>query len=721
MNKINIYFLLLFLGLSTNGHSEQSLRTTISLNGRWSIAKTSGELPQNYRSTIPVPGLVDMAMPRVDSVGTLYNSKESKGNWYWHRRSFTLKENNFDIIQLKVFKAMYYTKVYLNKHLVGENAYCFTPSYYDLKPYLNAAGQPNEIVIGVGTILMLPDTIHNGKDGEKLYSTPGIYDNVELTLANKPFISNVQVAPDLINEQVRVVAEVQTENSSSFNLKYEVSELASKKVCSQGVAKAKLTKGEDGLSILDFEVAMKGAKLWSPESPFMYKLTLETSGDKKETQFAMRSFRFDTLKKCALLNEKPYYLRGTNICIFRFFEDPSRGDLPWNNSWIIKINQKIKGMYWNAMRYSIGFPPERWYEVADSLGILVQDEYPLWGAQSSVKDRHFAHEFTRWMRERWNHPSVVIWDAQNEGLSKESGKAIELSRKLDLSNRPWDNGWSEPQSPTDPIESHPYLFNYFKRNPTKPLPEEGYLKLFFGVVRNPNNDPNDRSATVSKKGIAFSPLQPPPLTFNNPSIINEYGYLWINRDGSTVPQTDSIYVKLWGKNLSNTDRRTIYAKNIAMLTEYWRAYRKAAGVLQFCGLGYSRPAPPRGETSDAWINIEKLQYEPQFYKYVRSSFAPVGLMIEAWGKSYKSGTSLLLPVHVLNDLGETYKGTIKIILQKEGKVYAKAQGKVKVDAYGKQIVNFNLDLPKSKGVYELKAQIQLKGEPVTSYRDLTIE
>jgi hypothetical protein len=39
-------------------------------------------------------------------------------------------------------------------------------------------------------------------------------------------------------------------------------------------------------------------------------------------------FSFDKDKKVALLNGKPYMLCGTNICIYRFFEDPERSILP---------------------------------------------------------------------------------------------------------------------------------------------------------------------------------------------------------------------------------------------------------------------------------------------------------------------------------------------------------------------------------------------------------
>ena len=71
------------------------------------------------------------------------------------------------------------------------------------------------------------------------------------------------------------------------------------------------------------------------------------------------------------------------------------------------------------------------------------------------------------MRERWNHPCVVIWDAQNESSTDETGKATHAVRRLDLSRRPWENGWSGPQSTADCVEAHPYLFSrvWRVRNP----------------------------------------------------------------------------------------------------------------------------------------------------------------------------------------------------------------------------------------------------------------
>ena len=83
-------------------------------------------------------------------------------------------------------------------------------------------------------------------------------------------------------------------------------------------------------------------------------------------------------------------------------------------------------MHWNSIRYCIGFPPEFWYDIADEEGFLIQDEFPIWllGQRRPriPRPRRSFPQYTEWMRERWNHPCVVIWDAQNESRTDGDGQ-----------------------------------------------------------------------------------------------------------------------------------------------------------------------------------------------------------------------------------------------------------------------------------------------------------
>ena len=102
------------------------------------------------------------------------------------------------------------------------------------------------------------------------------------------------------------------------------------------------------------------------------------------------------------------------------------------------------------------------------------------------------------------------------------------------------------------------------------------------------------------------------------------------------------------------------------MTEYWRAHRLAAGVQHFCGLGYSRPEEPRGETSDNFTDIDKLVFEPNFLKFVRPAFSPVGLMLEQWGQSLQAGRVYHRKIYLINDLEESWNGALEIYFESDG-------------------------------------------------------
>jgi hypothetical protein len=404
----------------------------------------------------------------------------------------------------------------------------------------------------------------------------------------------------------------------------------------------------------------------------------------------MRSLTFDQASGHAVLNGKPYFLRGTNVTLYRFFEDPQRGSKPWNEDWVRKLFTSFRDVHWNSLRFSICFPPEKWYDIADELGFLVQDEFPIWQMYpkpGQFDEENLVQDYTEWMQERWNHPCVVVWDACNETPAPETGKAIRRVRKLDYSDRVWDNGFSSADQLGDIFESHPY---HYKDTEFKPQ----YLGR---LSKNP-------------KGNAYSNKD------KNPVIINEYGWLWLNRDGRPTTLTAEVYGKLM-PGASPAQLQALHAKLLAQETEFWRHSREAAAVMEFCGLGYSRPD---GQTSDHWVDIDKLTWEPEFYKYVKDSFAPVGAMVEAYEVEYLAGAAQDFPVSVINDLGEAWEGTVRLRVTKAGESLAAIEEvkPCKVEAGGKTIVTFKITVPAEQANYLLDAALIRGSEtPVRSYRE----
>nr|WP_294897970.1 glycoside hydrolase family 2 TIM barrel-domain containing protein [uncultured Pedobacter sp.] len=684
----------------------QAQRKVISLNGTWEVEETDATniIPQNFTHTVPVPSLIDMAFPKFKEVKKGADSTR----YFWYKKTFVLKQNP-DHVLLQINKAAYSKKLFVN----GKPAYIhqtiFSSYQTDITGLLKPAGQQNEIMLRLGTFDNYPDTAINGNDFEKVKFIPGIFDDVNLILTNGAYIENVQIAPNINQQNIKVVAAINTySKKGKQTISYQVKEAKTQKLVTQGSFTYTLSGGIDTVA---FKATLKNCKLWSPEHPFLYELNISTGSDNAKNRFGMRSFRFDTTAKVALLNNQTYFLRGTNVPVYRFFEDSLRGNLPWNKAWVRTMFTRFKQMHWNIVRFHVGPAPKFWYDLADEMGMLIQDEYAIWGGKGGIKKKitpeHIALEYTSWMKERWNHPSIVIWDGQNETVAKQTGIAINMVRHLDLSNRPWDNGYSAPTSATDPIEAHPYLFYPYHEKDAKE-PEEGLLKNLMGKKRIPSNDPNEQDPSPDGK------------KYNNPIILNEYAWLWVNRDGSATTLSENVYKNFFKDVVTNEQRIEKCARLTAALTEYWRAYRTSAAVMYFAGLSYSRPTAPRGETSDLLQNVEKFEYWPAFTKYVKPAFSPVGLMVDAWEKSYQPNSVITVPVFVINDLNKEWKGELDVELLKDGKVISRQKRLHKVPAFKVDKERFDVSIPSKKGEYKLIARINYNGEAVESIRDISV-
>jgi|WetSurMetagenome_2_1015567.scaffolds.fasta_scaffold02003_6 beta-galactosidase len=693
-NSINFFVLLLITILFAGCIQNASKRTTISLNGIWQIADGKKDIvPAKFERNIPVPGLIIQAQPAflnpapkladrfaIDrNTDLFYHQQDSLRETYWYHRTFRITQNIHEVALLKVGKAMFGTRVYLNGTFIGEHLPCFTPGYFDLRKALKKG--ENELIIAVGSCRnSLPQDVPDGFDYEKERYISGIFDNVDLILSRTPYISNVQIAPDIKKKVARIQAILyNNEESTSSKITFVIKEAKTGIVAGE-YKTDKIIFDANRDKTIDVEIPIKDCILWSPESPFLYTLEVSTKSDFYKTRFGMRELRFDSLSHHAILNGKPYFLRGTNITLYRFFEDPACGDLPWNYDWVRTMHQKFKkDMFYNSYRNCIGFPPEEWYNIADEEGFMIQDEFPIWyggpGWNKWVKNLNsdeLALEYKEWMQERWNHPSVVIWDANNETqLIKPSiDSAIAKVRSLDLSGRSWDNSYSNVRSPGDIFESHPYHFS---------------------------------DADFKFKDIARASIIPEGNALKNPGnypvIINEYGWLWLNRDGSTTTLTSKLYENLIGKNSTAQERWKLYAEYIAAETEFWRCHRKAAGVLHFTGLGYARP---NGQTCDNWIDLEKLTWEPQFYTYMHNAFSPIGLMIDFWDETIKTGIPKDIPVITINDTEKDWQGKVMLQVLKSGVVVQEYPKEITIPAFGQSMLSFSLDTDLKKGNYTIE-------------------
>jgi len=133
----------------------EPLRRVLSLDGTWQIAEGKMDArPSEFSRTVPVPGLVDMASPAFVEPGPkvakrdAIPQKDPRRDAFWYRRVFTVEGPVPEAATLKVAKAMFGTRVFLDGELPGDHVPCWTPGFLNAKPALKPG--ENEVVIRVG-------------------------------------------------------------------------------------------------------------------------------------------------------------------------------------------------------------------------------------------------------------------------------------------------------------------------------------------------------------------------------------------------------------------------------------------------------------------------------------------------------------------------------------------------------------------------------------------
>lgn len=627
---------------------ETGERLTVSLDGTWGIgtsrATESWSVPAavpegvDFINSIPVPGLWHSAA---------FDLGQYSGTLSWYRKTVVLEEEPAGQALLYVGSAQYGRHIYINGQYVGSYEYNYSHSYTDVSDYLKKG--ENEIVIMLGAwSLQFGNSntpAHVLYDGESTEDEPGITDSVSLIFNAAPEVQAVQTNPNLDKGtvQVQVTLKNRSNKAVTTDVTISVYELG---VFENGAAKqAEVKVGEftktgvkvnkDGTSTFVVDAVelqnWTREKCWTPDSPYLYRIEVKTAGDTYSTRFGMRTFDFDPVTKYARLNGEIFYLFGTNVAIERYYDDPLCGTTPWEEDWIRKLYAEFKDVNWVCFRTHLGHANSKWFDIADEMGMMIFDEYPIWGNAGVDTIDTIMPEIYAWIDNRANHPSVIVFDAQNEATYDLPDQIIRRGREYDLQKRPWENGWRPPVGENDPVECHPYIIG-----------QQGIKGL---------NSMNVSKPIVTTADIGWTYEQYP----DHPYLINEHGEYWINREGAAMSGTAGT----WNNALpgaTNEERLVYYADLMAAQMEAFRTERAYIGLLFFCGLGSSFPSA-QGVTSDILSpdvsTAESLQIRPYTKERLKNAFADLGIVIDEYTEEVKRGEKLRLPIVLVNDTGKS--------------------------------------------------------------------
>ena len=390
-----------------------------NLNGLWkyAITKKGDPTPAAYQGDILVPFAVESSL---SGVGKMINEKEE----LWYQRTFDVPSAWRGKQILLHFGAVdWKAEVWVNDVKVGEHTGGFTPFYFDITSVLNKGN--NDLVVKVWD----PSDRGEQPRGKQIanphgiWYTPvtGIWQTVWLEPVATQYITNLKTTPDIDNNSVKVEIAANTTSAD----KVEVKVFDGKNLVAKGAA----------LNGVPVELAMPAnAKLWSPDSPFLYNMevTLYKDGkaiDQVKSYTAMRKYSIRKGQNGITrlqLNNKDYFQFGP---LDQGWWPDGLYTAPTDEALVYDL-KKTKDFGYNIVRKHVKVEPARWYTHCDQLGLIVWQDMPnggpspQWQARnyfngtevirSAASEANYRKEWREIIDCLYSYPSIAVWVPFNE-------------------------------------------------------------------------------------------------------------------------------------------------------------------------------------------------------------------------------------------------------------------------------------------------------------------
>lgn len=409
-----------------------------NLNGLWdyAIIEKGKHTPSVFDGKILVPFAVESSL---SGVGKAVGAEKE----LVYRRSFDVPSSWKGKKVLLHFGAVdWKTDVWVNDVKVGSHTGGFTPFSFDITEALQ--GKNNTLLVKVW------DPTDKGYQPrgkqvsrpEGIWYTPvtGIWQTVWLEPVSESYIQDLRITPDIDNSLLSLKALVKDATSKDL---VEVKVFDGQQLVAQG-------KSINGECV---QVAMpENAKLWSPESPFLYtlKVSLKQNGklvDEVSSYAAMRKYssKRDANGIVRLeLNNKPLFQFGP---LDQGWWPDGLYTAPTDEALLYDI-QKTKDFGFNMIRKHIKVEPARWYTYCDKLGIIVWqdmpsgDRNPEWQnrkyfegtemKRSAESEACYRKEWKEIMDALYSYPCIGTWIPFNEAWGQfKTPEIVEWTKQYD--------------------------------------------------------------------------------------------------------------------------------------------------------------------------------------------------------------------------------------------------------------------------------------------------
>ncbi|MCI8468579.1 MAG: glycoside hydrolase family 2 [Eggerthellaceae bacterium] len=415
----------------------------------------------------------------------------------WYRRAFATPELAEDDRCLLHFEAVDYAcACYVNGELAGTHQGGYLPFCFDVTRLLHerpdhvaAHGliEENELTLCVwdpsdqGTQLRGKQRLEHG--GIWYTAQSGIWQPVWLEVVPACHVASLALRPDPAGEVLRLTVGVR----GTGKLLY--ADVTSP----EGVlvSRASVRVEDDGAPV-EMAVDVPAPRLWCPDDPALYAVTLRYGHDVVHSYAAFRTVevaRDDAGVLRFKLNGQPLVLRGV---LDQGYWPDGLMTAPADAALAFDI-EAMRDAGFNLLRKHIKVEADRWYYHCDRLGMLVWQDMVSGGGPLDAWASSYKPTLLRWSwgryaddtprhqdklsagdeayREEWraacrdtvsylgNHPSVVTWVLFNEGWGQFDAAEVAAEVRAQDPTRPVDavSGWYD-QHCGDFLSVH----NYFR-------------------------------------------------------------------------------------------------------------------------------------------------------------------------------------------------------------------------------------------------------------------
>lgn len=337
----------------------------------------------------------------------------------WYRKSFNLDDSfSGKKISIEFDGIMANSDVWINGFHLGKRPYGYISFNYDLSKHLNfGKGKTNVIAVKADNTV---------QPASRYYTGAGIYRHVRLVATDLIHIDNWGVfitTPDASAQKamVKIQTSVSNESAKAAQITVETSVLdANDKVIK--TVQNKQTIAANKSIKLDQSVEIGNPKLWSVETPSLYKTLTKVSVsgkiiDDQINQFGIRTFKFDAATGF-WLNGKNFKLKGA--CLHH--DGGAVGAAVPLSVWEFRL-KKLQEVGVNAIRTAHNPVAPEFLDLCDQMGFLVMDEtFDTWTSAKNNGEKGYNRFWKEWweqdtrdmvLRDR-NHPSIVIYSVGNE-------------------------------------------------------------------------------------------------------------------------------------------------------------------------------------------------------------------------------------------------------------------------------------------------------------------